>query len=143
MAQGSSQTIIDNQWLTTTFLRSDENRKAIEKLPEKRELIFQLSRHKGLSNIEIAKRLDISKKTVENQIHSALKFLREQFGKETLFTLSFIFFPVYLVYSVTRQTSNYKELRRFHYCRSCVSLRPPTYCSEYFEPVSFAAKKHG
>ena len=62
---------------------------AIEKLPEKRKLIFQLSRHKGLSNIEIAKRLDISKKTVENQIHSALKFLREQFGKETLFTLFF------------------------------------------------------
>ena len=59
--------------------------KAIEKLPEKRKLIFQLSRHKGLSNKEIAERLDISKKTVENQIHSALKFLREQFGKETLF----------------------------------------------------------
>jgi len=62
---------------------------AIEKLPEKRKLIFQLSRHKGLSNIEIAKRLDISKKTVENQIHSALKFLREQYGKETLLTLLF------------------------------------------------------
>ena len=62
---------------------------AIEKLPEKRKLIFQLSRHKGLSNIEIAKRLDISKKTVENQIHSALKFLREQFGKETLLTILF------------------------------------------------------
>jgi len=62
---------------------------AIEKLPEKRKLIFQLSRHKGLSNMEIAKRLDISKKTVENQIHSALKFLREQFGKETLLTILF------------------------------------------------------
>jgi len=62
---------------------------AIEKLPEKRKLIFQLSRHKGLSNMGIAKRLDISKKTVENQIHSALKFLREQFGKETLLTILF------------------------------------------------------
>ncbi|MBA7533337.1 ECF RNA polymerase sigma factor SigW [subsurface metagenome] len=69
--------------------------KAIEKLPEKRKLIFQLSRHKGLSNMEIAKRLNISKKTVENQIHSALKFLREQFGKETLFTLLFYYLFIF------------------------------------------------
>jgi len=68
---------------------------AIEKLPEKRKLIFQLSRHKGLSNIEIAKRLDISKKTVENQIHSALKFLREQFGKETLLTILFYYLFIF------------------------------------------------
>ncbi len=69
--------------------------KAIEELPEKRKLIFQLSRHKGLSNMEIAKCLDISKKTVENQIHSALKFLREQFGKETLFTLLFYYLFIF------------------------------------------------
>jgi len=69
--------------------------KAIEELPEKRKLIFQLSRHKGLSNMEIAKRLDISKKTVENQIHSALKFLREQFEKETLFTLLFYYLFIF------------------------------------------------
>ena len=69
--------------------------KAIEKLPEKRKLIFQLSRHKGLSNMEIAKRLDISKKTVENQIHSALKFLREQFGKESLLTLLFYYLFIF------------------------------------------------
>jgi len=59
----------------------------VEKLSEKRKLIFELSRNEGLSNVEISKRLDISKKTVENQIHSALKFLREQFEKETLLTL--------------------------------------------------------
>ncbi len=69
--------------------------KVIEKLPEKRKLIFQLSRHKGLTNMEIAKRLDISKKTVENQIHSALKFLREQFGKETLLTLLFYYLFIF------------------------------------------------
>ncbi|MBA7591181.1 ECF RNA polymerase sigma factor SigW [subsurface metagenome] len=69
--------------------------KAIEKLPEKRKLIFQLSRHKGLSNMEIAKRLDISKKTVENQIHSVLKFLREQFGKETFLTILFYYLFIF------------------------------------------------
>lgn len=69
--------------------------KVIEKLPEKRKLIFQLSRHKGLTNMEIAKRLDISKKTVENQIHSALKFIRQQFGKETLLTLLFYYLFIF------------------------------------------------
>lgn len=68
---------------------------AIEKLPEKRKLIFQLSRHKGLSNMEIAKRMGVSKKTVENQIHSAFKFLREQFGKETLLTLLFYYLFIF------------------------------------------------
>lgn len=68
---------------------------AIEKLSEKRKLIFQLSRHKGLTSMEIAKRLDISKKTVENQIHSALKFLREQFKKETLLTLLFYYLFIF------------------------------------------------
>ena len=69
--------------------------KAIEKLPEKRKLIFQLSRHEGLTNLEIARRLNISKKTVENQIHSALKFLRKQFGKETLLTLLFYYLFIF------------------------------------------------
>jgi len=61
--------------------------KAIEKLPKKRKLIFELSRYEGLTNMEISKRLDISKKTVENQITSALKLLREQFRTEALLTL--------------------------------------------------------
>jgi len=69
--------------------------KAIEKLPEKRKLIFQLSRHKGLTNMEIARKLNISKKTVENQIHSALKFLREQFAKGTLLTLLFYYLFIF------------------------------------------------
>lgn len=65
--------------------------KAIEKLPEKRKLVFKLSRNEGLTNLEIAKQLHISKRTVENHIQQALKFLREQLGKETLFTILFYF----------------------------------------------------
>ena len=68
---------------------------AIEKLPEKRKLIFELSRYDGLSNMEISKRLDISKKTVENQIYSALKFIRGQFKKETLLTLFFYYLFIF------------------------------------------------
>ena len=67
----------------------------VEKLSEKRKLIFELSRNEGLSNAEISKRLDISKKTVENQIYSALNFLREQLGKETLLTLLFYYLFIF------------------------------------------------
>lgn len=68
--------------------------KAIEKLPEKRKQVFRLSRYEGLTNLEIAKQLNISKRTVENHIHQALKFLREQFGKETMLTI--LFFSLFI-----------------------------------------------
>ncbi len=50
---------------------------AINALPEKRREIFRLSREEGLKNKEIAEKLQISIKTVENQMGEALKFLRE------------------------------------------------------------------
>ena len=50
---------------------------AISKLPPKCREIFILSKQSELSNKEIANRLDISVKTVENQITIALKKLRE------------------------------------------------------------------
>lgn len=49
---------------------------AIEALPPRRQLIFKLSRQKGLSNQEIADHLDISVNTVEGQIRKAIKYLR-------------------------------------------------------------------
>lgn len=51
---------------------------AINKLPEKRKEIFVLSRFKNLKYHEIAKKLDISIKTVESNMSKALKFLREE-----------------------------------------------------------------
>jgi RNA polymerase sigma-70 factor (ECF subfamily) len=49
---------------------------AIEKLPEKCRIIFLLSRYDELTYAEIAQNLNISNKTVENQIGKALKYLR-------------------------------------------------------------------
>jgi len=66
-------------------------KKAIDKLPEKRKLVFELSRFEGLSNKEISKRLHISKRTVDAHIYNALKFLKEQLGKGTLLTLLFFY----------------------------------------------------
>lgn len=49
---------------------------AIDQLPEKCRMVFVLSRFEELSYQEIADKLGISIKTVENQIAKALKFLR-------------------------------------------------------------------
>ena len=50
--------------------------RSVDDLPPKRRQIFMMSRREGLSNAEIARRLDISTKTVENQITLALRQLR-------------------------------------------------------------------
>ncbi len=49
---------------------------AIDQLPERCRVVFVLSRFEQLSYAEIAENLDISVKTVENQISKALKLLR-------------------------------------------------------------------
>lgn len=67
----------------------------IEELPEKRKAIFKLSREQGFSNKEIAAKLDISIKTVENQMTSALKYLREKLGKNDIIGLLFYFVMFY------------------------------------------------
>ena len=52
--------------------------KAIEKLPHRTKLVFTLNRQDGLSYSEIADVLEISMKTVENQIARALRHLRKE-----------------------------------------------------------------
>ncbi|MEO9853573.1 MAG: RNA polymerase sigma-70 factor [Reichenbachiella sp.] len=49
---------------------------AIDELPPRCRLVFTLSRFEGLTNNEIADRMDTTTKTVENQMGKALKHLR-------------------------------------------------------------------
>ncbi len=51
---------------------------ALQALPEKCRQIFELNRFDGLKYSEIAAQLEISIKTVENQMSKALKILREK-----------------------------------------------------------------
>jgi len=52
-------------------------KKALDTLPERCRLIFVMRRLEGYALKEIAAKLDISPKTVENQITKALKILKE------------------------------------------------------------------
>jgi len=49
----------------------------LEELPAKRKEVFTLSRREGYSNQEIAEKMNISIKTVEEHIYQSLKFLKE------------------------------------------------------------------
>jgi len=72
--------------LSVTTGRKDEGeneqlkkyiQRAIDALPKKCRKIFLLSRNAGMTYEEIAEELNLSKKTVENQMGIALKKLRE------------------------------------------------------------------
>lgn len=63
---------------------------AMAKLPEQCRLVFKLSRFEDLKYSEIAAQLDISVKTVENQMGKALRVMREQLKDYLLFIIVLI-----------------------------------------------------
>ena len=66
---------------------------AINELPEKCRTIFQMSRFEELKYREIAEKLGLSVKTVENQMSKALKILRlELSGFLVLFIAVLLYF---------------------------------------------------
>ncbi len=62
----------------------------IDQLPDKRKQIFKLSREEGLSNKEIAEKLDISVKTVEDHMRHALRFIRKHLKTIEIFTILYV-----------------------------------------------------
>jgi RNA polymerase sigma-70 factor (family 1) len=60
--------------------------KIIGELPLRQRVIFRLSRTDGLCHAEIAQRLGLSVRSVENQIYRALKYIREKLNKESILT---------------------------------------------------------
>ena len=61
----------------------------VNKLPARRKEIFIKSRIEGLSIKEIAGKMSISHKTVENQLTDALKFIRTNLNRESLQVILF------------------------------------------------------
>lgn len=62
---------------------------ALEKMPERRRLIFEMSRFKGLSHKEIAEKLNVSIRTIEHQVYLALIELKKLLLSFILFSLIF------------------------------------------------------
>jgi len=54
---------------------------AVETLPPQQQKIFKLSHFAGLTHKEIAKRLDLSVRTVENQMYRAVKMLKNNLDR--------------------------------------------------------------
>jgi RNA polymerase sigma-70 factor (ECF subfamily) len=65
--------------------------KMVNRLPEQRRKIFLMSKKSGLTNNEIAFQLNLSRRTVENQLYRAISYLKEHFKNELLLTLLFCF----------------------------------------------------
>lgn len=80
-----------NQELELQDLQQSIDR-AINQLPDRCRLVFSLSRFEDMSYQEIAHHLDISVKTVENQISKALRLLREALGPYLSWFVGFITF---------------------------------------------------
>lgn len=82
-----SQTVMKNELETKI-------EEAIRKLPEQCRLIFRMSRFEELKYHEIAEQLELSPKTVENQIGKALKILRVELAE---------YLPLIIICSTTFQ----------------------------------------
>ena len=74
--QDACQAESEEETLFVRELQSIINR-TVERMSPQRSKIYRMSREEGLSNDEIAKRLDISKRTVENHLTAALAILRK------------------------------------------------------------------
>lgn len=62
----------------------------LNELPPRQKEIFQLSRMNGLSHDEIASKLNISNKTVRNNLFEALQHIKSRINPETLSLIGFL-----------------------------------------------------
>jgi RNA polymerase sigma-70 factor (ECF subfamily) len=86
--------------IESEFLKHDideikqEINNAIDQLPAKCRAIFLLSREAKLTYSEISEELDISRKTVENQISIAIKKIRDQMKTKDLICLLYFIYTI-------------------------------------------------
>jgi RNA polymerase sigma-70 factor (ECF subfamily) len=83
----------DHQDSTVNF---NELRDVIEtligKLPDRQQQVFKMSRWEGMSHEEISKALGISVRTVENQVHRAIKYIKDNLKEEYMMGVLFLGF---------------------------------------------------
>ncbi len=82
----------NDTWDTVIFEEMQTNlNELVTQMPEQRRKIFRLSKMKGLTNEEIAQKLELSKRTVENQLYRAIVFLKEHLNNKSMFALLFFY----------------------------------------------------
>jgi RNA polymerase sigma-70 factor (ECF subfamily) len=82
----------DSTWNEVVYNELTENlNNLIDKLPTERKKIFKLSRVENLSSKEIAHKLNLSQRTVENQLYRTVKYLRQKIDKESYLMLLLFF----------------------------------------------------
>jgi len=75
----------ENTWDEVIYEDTNRNlQRLIASIPEQRQRIFRMSREQGLSNEEIARELNLSQRTVENQLYRAISFLKNQINLNPL-----------------------------------------------------------
>jgi RNA polymerase sigma-70 factor (ECF subfamily) len=67
----------------------EKTEKIIDTLPQRQKTIFILSREKSMSNLEISQRLNISARTVDNQLSKAKAFIRKALYDGSILSLLF------------------------------------------------------
>jgi RNA polymerase sigma factor (sigma-70 family) len=65
--------------------------KLVAQLPGQQQKIFHLSKEEGLSSEEIAVKLNLSKRTVDNHLYRAVSFLKEHFKSESFISALFFY----------------------------------------------------
>ena len=63
----------------------------IDQMPDRRKEIFRKRKKEGKAVRDIAGEMEISQKTVENQITEAMNYLKKEFGKDRISGLLFFF----------------------------------------------------
>ena len=76
--------------LVDTQIMEDTVKSTVEALPPQPKQVYYLSRIEGLSNSEIAQKLGISVKTVENYMNTALRRIRKELEFLSLLLLFFL-----------------------------------------------------
>jgi RNA polymerase sigma-70 factor (ECF subfamily) len=65
--------------------------KLVAQRPGQQQKIFQLSKEEGLTSEEIAAKLNLSKRTVENHLFRAVSFLKEHFKRDSFISALFFY----------------------------------------------------
>ena len=83
---------VDNTWHEVIYNDMLNNlQQLVAAMPEQRQRIFRLSKEDGFSNEEIAKYLNLSRRTVENQLYRAVSFLKDKLGSGSIPAMLFFF----------------------------------------------------